>query len=173
MNLRPERVADFAAIRATLVAAFPTDAEARVVDRLRASGNATLGLVAEAEGAVVGHVLFSPVIVDGAPRRHGLGLAPLAVSPRQQKRGIGSLLIAAGIDACRGKTPFVVVLGEPGYYGRFGFTTAGDVGLRNEYGATDEFMVLELRQRGLPPAGGLVRYGSEFAEFASEPDADA
>ena len=172
MNLRPERAADRAAIRAILVAAFPTDAEARVVDRLWASGNATAGMVAEVEGEVVGHILFSPVVVDGPQRRHGLGLAPLAVSPRQQKRGIGSLLIAAGIDACRGKTPFVVVLGEPGYYGRFGFTTAGDVGLRNEYGATDEFMVLELREGGLPPAGGLVRYGSEFAEFASEPEAE-
>lgn len=166
MNLRPERSADALAVRAVLTAAFPTDAEARLVEKLRANDNATIALVAELEGAIVGHCLFSPVIIDGDQRRHGLGLAPVAVLPDWQGRGIGGLLIAAGIDeARRRKVPFVVVLGHAGYYPRFGFERADVRGVGNQFGATATFFVLELQADGVPVGSSVARYGPEFGEF--------
>ncbi len=162
MIVRAERADDCQAVHAVHAAAFPTDAEARLVDRLRSNGKARVSLVADAEGEVVGHILFSPVTVASAT---GLGLAPVAVMPAQQRRGIGIALIDAGLEECRALgVPFVVVLGHPGYYRRFGFERADRFGLQNEYGATDAFMVLELIDGGIPESGGLVRYGTEFAD---------
>jgi putative acetyltransferase len=118
-------------------------------------------------GAVVGHVLFSPVTVAGAP--DGIGLAPLAVLPAHQRRGVGSALVREGLEACRRLgCPFVVVLGHPGYYPRFGFRRAAGAGLGNEYGADEAFMVLALRPGSLPAGGGLVRYGPDFGEWEGE-----
>lgn len=155
---------DIRAVRAVHVAAFPTSAEADLVDALRASHHATVSLVARVDGAVVGHVLFSPVTIerDGHVIARGVGLAPLAVLPAHQRHGIGAALSRAGLDACRRiGAPFAVVLGEPAYYERFGFTRASDVGIDNEYGVRDEFMVLALAS-ALPTGGGLARYGDKF-----------
>jgi putative acetyltransferase len=165
--VRPERPEDIAAIRAVHCAAFPADAEARLVDRLRARGQACVSLVAEVDGAVVGHVLFSPVsIIATSGLCAGLGLAPVAVLPAHQRGGVGSALIRAGLAQCRAEgCGFVVVLGHPTYYPRFGFRRASEVGLGNEYGADEAFMVLELRPGSLPAGGGLVRYGPEFGEW--------
>jgi putative acetyltransferase len=166
--IRPERTADIAAVRGVHGAAFPTDAEARLVDRLRAGGQARVSLVAEVDGGVVGHIVFSPVSV-AAPSGycHGLGLAPLAVLPEYQRRGVGSALVRAGLAVCQQEGhAFVVVLGHPGYYPRFGFRQASAVGLSNEYGADEAFMVLELQPGALPASGGLVKYGPEFAEWS-------
>jgi putative acetyltransferase len=166
VTIRPERAEDIAAIRAVHRAAFPTDAEARVVDRLRASGQARASLVAESGERIVGHVLFSPVTVVGpAGECRGLGLAPLAVLPEHQGRGVGSALVRAGLAVCRREGwAFVVVLGHPSYYPRFGFRRASEVGLSNDYGADEAFMVLELQPGSLPAGGGFVRYGPELAE---------
>jgi putative acetyltransferase len=167
VTIRPERDEDADAIRAVHRAAFPTDAEARLVDRLRAAGRARVALVAELDGAVVGHILFSPVvIVSPSQRCSGLGLAPLAVLPACQRRGVGSALVHEGLAACRrAGCDFVVVLGHPKYYPRFGFRRASAMGLGNEYGADEAFLVLELRPGSLPAGGGLVLYGPEFAEW--------
>jgi putative acetyltransferase len=167
ISIRPETAADSAGIRAVLEAAFPTPVEAQLVDRLRAAGKALVSLVAEEGGRVVGHVLFSPVTVESGAEG-GVGLAPLAVLPAYQRRGIGAALVTEGLRLCRDLGhAFVVLLGSPAYYGRFGFRRAGALGLGNEYGADEEFQALELRPGGLPVGGGLVRYGPEFAEFAT------
>jgi putative acetyltransferase len=164
-EVRPEQPGDIEAVARVHEAAFPTPAEARLVGLLRAAGKATVTLVAVSEGRVVGHVLFSPVTIDGCPTV-GLGLAPVAVLPECQRRGVGSSLIEAGLDACRGAgVSYAVVLGHPDYYPRFGFRRASERGLGNEYGADEAFMVLELRPASLPPGGGLVRYAPEFALF--------
>ena len=166
ITIRGERPADIPAIHAVHRTAFPTDAEARLVDCIRIGGHATISLVAEFAGQLVGHILFSPITIGGQPVS-GLGLAPVAVLPEQQRRGVGSALIRAGLDACRAKGyGFVVLLGHVEYYPRFGFQPASRFGLGNEYGADDAFMALELTPGSIPAAGGLVQYGAEFTEFA-------
>lgn len=166
-KIRSEEEHDATTVHIVHEAAFPTDAEARLVDRLRQSGKAVISLVAELDGRVVAHVMFSPVTIEGAAvTASGVGLAPVAVLPERQRSGMGSALIRAGLDACRDRgCPFVVVLGAPAYYRRFGFRRADERGLGNEYGAAEEFMVIELRPGGLPAEGGLVRYAPEFAEL--------
>ncbi len=165
--IRPEQPPDSAAIDVVHRAAFPSDAEARLVMRLRANSHASISLVCEVDSRLVGHILFSPVKIVGSSKiSNGLGLAPVAVLPEFQRMGIGSSLITAGLTACRLLgCGFVVVLGHPEYYPRFGFGNAGRRGLANEYHADDEFMVIELVSGSLPLDGGLVEYGSEFAEF--------
>lgn len=163
--VRPEAAADVAAVYAVHAAVFPTDAEARLVNALRAAGRLSVSLVAEDGGQVVGHVAFSPVSVAGAAG--GLGLAPLGVTPAWQRRGVGGRLVREGLAVVAWfGAGFVVVLGHPGYYPRFGFRRAGEFGLGNEYGADEAFMVVELRPGGLPAGGGLVRYGPEFAAWS-------
>ena len=165
-HTRPETTADAAAIRRVHAAAFPTPTEAELVDRLRAHGKATVSLVAEQAREIAGHILFSPVEVDGV-RSVGLalGLAPVAVVPAWQRQGAGSRLVREGLEACRWLgCGLVVVLGEPAYYRRFGFEHACRRGLRNEYRADDAFQVIELSAGSIPPVGGLVKYAPEFAE---------
>jgi putative acetyltransferase len=160
-SIREERVEDVDAIRAVNVSAFETDAEAQLVDALRDAGRLTISLVAELDGRVVGHIAFSPVTAANGAR--GLGLAPLAVMLLHQKQGVGATLLRAGLAAARAAgAPFVVVLGEPAYYGRFGFTAAPAQGLSDEYGGGDAFQVIELRPAGVPRDAGLVRYAPEF-----------
>jgi putative acetyltransferase len=165
-----EKAHDHALIRAVHLAAFPTPEEADVVDRLRTNGRSVISLVSRVDETVVGHVLFSPVTiheVDGdqeTARGRGLGLAPVAVLPKFQRRGIGSALIETGLTRCREiGVSFVVVLGDPAYYARFGFVPASLYRLDNEYGAGDAFQVHLTDQAALPDGGGLVRYVQEFS----------
>ena len=119
--IRPETTADAAAIRRVHEAAFPTAAEADLVERLRASSKAVIALVAEDEGRIVGHILFSPVALEPLAGTVGLGLAPVAVLPDHEKHGVGRRLVQNGLSECRAwGAGFIVVLGEPEYYGRFG-----------------------------------------------------
>ena len=165
-----ERPEDHAGVRGVHLAAFPSPVEADLVDQLRANGRAADSLVAREGEAVVGHVLFSPVAIHGIAvaqgdvLAHGLGLAPVAVLPEFQRRGVGSALINAGIARCRESgAAFVVVLGEPAYYARFGFQPASRYRLQSEYSAGDAFQVLPLKLAALPEQCGLVRFAEEFA----------
>jgi putative acetyltransferase len=165
-----EVAADTISVRAVHMAAFPTPVEADLVDRLRANGRAIVSLVAREGDQVLAHLLFSPVTIHslGSAKSdvlaHGLGLAPLAVLPKFQRRGVGSTLIRAGIDRCRENgAAFIVVLGEPAYYARFGFEPASRYRLESEYNAGDAFQVLLLEAGVLPAQGGLARYAEDFA----------
>ena len=130
--------------------------------RVRRSGHLRISLVAIDGSTIVGHIAFSPVSMENTTFT-GLGLAPVAVLPSHQSRGIGGALIRAGIEACRNiGADFVVVLGEPRYYSRFGFQPAGPFGLANEYTEGDEFQVRELSAGCLAGLSGLVVYGEEF-----------
>jgi putative acetyltransferase len=162
-TVRAETPADVVAIRDVVTRAFRRADEARLVDLLRDAGNATLSLVAERDGRVVGHVLFSPVTLDGAP--FGWGLAPLAVAPEEQRSGVGGALVRAGLARARaGGVTTVVVLGSPVYYGRFGFVPADQYGLRCEYDVPPGvFQVIGLVPSALVERRGLVRYADEFA----------
>ena len=165
--IRRETASDESAVNAVQMAAFPTDSEARLVDGLRSSGDLAVSLVFERpSGSVVGHIAFSPVKIDPPAGVTGVGLAPVAVLPGFQSQGIGSQLIRRGLDACRDiGAEFVVVLGEPAYYGRFGFVAASSRGLGNEYGVDDPFMVFELKSGCLSGIQGTVRYCGAFANL--------
>ena len=157
MEIREEREGDCEAIRRVHRDAFGGDVEVRLVDLLRARGKAVVSLVAVDASDVVGHILFSPVTIDEAAKARPLGLAPLGVLPPFQRSGIGSSLIREGLTRCaHAGYDLVVLVGEPGYYARFGFQAAERCGLGNEYGVKDEFMVLELRKGSLDGVRGLV-----------------
>jgi putative acetyltransferase len=164
-QIRVARVADREAVRAVHAAAFGRPDEAELALRLWSREPACISLVAEQDGAVVGHVLFSPVSVDGRSfARAPYGLGPLGVLPGLQRGGVGIALSRAGIDACRkAGVPFLVVLGHPPYYPRFGFVPAVRFGLTfADAPPRDAFMAMELEPGALSEASGRVRYAPEF-----------
>lgn len=164
--IRAEKPEDEAAIHHVVQHAFERAAEADLVDLLRRNGKAAISLVAEDNGRVIGHILFSPVVIETTEgERHGIGLAPMAVWPERQNEGIGSMLVRRGLGECRkAGYPFAVVLGHPEYYPRFGFVPASRFGIRSEYDVRDEvFMVLELQNNGLQSCAGIVKYQPEFS----------
>ena len=132
--IRPEAEPDYAEIRRVVAAAFGQDLEAVLVERIRSSPTyvAELALVAELEGAVVGHVMVSMATLrtDDGDRPIAM-LSPLAVDPPVQGSGIGGALVRAvtGRAEQRGET-FVVLEGSPVYYGRLGFRPAADFGVQ-------------------------------------------
>jgi putative acetyltransferase len=147
--------------------AFGQPAEADLIEKLRRACTDGLSLVAE-EGDVVGHILFTPVTVEGAGRRVcGIGLAPMAVLPDWQRRGIGSQLVRQGLDILRRRgCPFVVVVGHPDYYPRFGFEPASVHGLASQWEGMpdDAFMVLVLDGQATAGVSGVATYREEFSE---------
>ncbi len=169
VTIRPEQPEHIPAVRRVHEAAFPTPAEADLVDRLRSSGKAAVSLVAQDAGNVVGHILFSPVTFDPPAAVTAFGLAPIAVLPGHEKHAVGRRLIQNGLAECHAQGAcLVVVLGDPPYYGRFGFERASRHGLRNEFGAEEEFMVFLLDARAHPTPGTLVKYAPEFASLAPD-----
>lgn len=167
IHVRAETPGDAAAIHALNLAAFGSDAEARLVDALRANGGLSVSLVAILEGAVVGHIAFSPVtIASEAHVVRGVGLAPMAVAPTHQRRGIGGRLIEEGLRGLRAMgVPFCVVLGHAAYYPRHGFERASARGIRWEKPAPEDvFFVQEITPGGLRGVSGVARYRPELGD---------
>lgn len=169
--IRQERSEDLEEVRRLNVAAFEGPGEADLVDLLRSRGKAVLSLVALVETRIAGHILFTRVRIDGREGIRALGLAPMAVRPDLQGRGIGSRLVREGLEGCRRRGwEVVVVLGHPSYYPRFGFRPAEELGLRCTFDAPPgAFMAMELREgilagARLPEEGALARYEPEFEE---------
>lgn len=165
MHIRPEQPDDITAIRRVNLGAFEGTTEADLVDALREQARPIVSMVAEDTGAIVGHILFSPVTLSSLPDLRIMGLAPMAVLPDRQRKGVGSALARAGITACRDLGyEAVVVLGHAEYYPRFGFVPASRFGLRSEYDVPDEvFMARELTPGALQGSGpGTIRYHPAF-----------
>ena len=165
LEIRPELSSDAAGIGALNRQAFGGEAEAKLVDLLRERGRNIVSLVAVEGEQVIGQVLFTEVNVTPAVPYKGVGLAPLAVLPSHQNRGIGTDLGCQGLARCRDLGyDFAVVLGHPNYYPRFGFKKASDFGLGNDYNADDAYMALEFKPGVLGSFKGVVHYVPEFAE---------
>ena len=168
-KVRPEAQADLGTIRTVNREAFGTEAEADLVDALRANGDAALSLVAESESGVVGHILFSHLPIQGPAREvAAVALAPMSVLPPWQHRGVGSALVRSGLERCR-KAGFeaVVVLGHPEYYPRFGFSSRLAESLQAAFSGP-AFMALELVSGALSP-GGAVYYPDAFLVSSTLP----
>ena len=165
MHIRPELPADLTAIRELNLSTFEGTTEADLVDALREQARPIVSMVAEDNGAIVGHILFSPVTLSSLPDLRIMGLAPMAVRPERQREGVGSALARAGITACSDLGyEAVVVLGHAGYYPRFGFVPASRFGLHSEYDVPDDvFMAMELTPGALQgPGPGTIRYHAAF-----------
>jgi putative acetyltransferase len=164
LQIRAQRPTDAAAIRHVTIAAFGTAVEANLVEALLAEAEPVVSLVAEDAGALVGHILFSPVTLSSEPQLPVMGLAPMAVLPARQRQGIGSALVREGLTECyRRGIGALVVLGHPAYYPRFGFRPASHFGIVSEYDVPDDvFMALELAPGVLEGKAGTVRYHPAF-----------
>lgn len=182
VNVRPEQAADCAAVFAVNQRAFGQPDEAELIEALRQCASPLVSLVAELDGEIVGHILFSPVFVrpaatDESPgpaaseftdaENTAMALGPMAVSPDSQKQGIGGLLIVAGLDACRALGENVVfVFGHADYYPRFGFERARKHGFWYKSEKFDpHFFVNALQDGALVGLSGAVEYHPEFNRF--------
>jgi putative acetyltransferase len=174
ITIRPETTEDYAAIHEVNLLAFGQEIEPCLVEALRESPDfiPELSLVTIEAGQVVGHILFSPMVIEtkeGAVP--ALTLAPLAVRPEFQNQGIGSELVRDGLERCRNLChKIVVVVGHPAYYPRFGFYPARAQGLEAPFPVPDEaFLVLELAPGALDGVAGMVRFPPPFSEVPPNP----
>ncbi len=166
-SIREEQDADIEAIRRVNDLAFGREVEGGIVDAVRRDGAVTLSLVAVEGQEIVGHVLFSPVVIDSESASfEGVALGPIAVHPARQRQGIGTALVRGGLArlAEMGHA-IVVVLGHPEYYPRFGFEPARQFGLSSQWDVPDEvFMAQALRMGAFQRVAGVVRYHGAFSD---------
>jgi len=166
ITIRDEQPEDARAIGQVNSQAFGQPAEAELVVALRARGAILFSLVALRGNSPLGHILFSPLRTDqGEPLVGGAALGPMAVLPSCQREGIGSQLVRRGLTELKTHgVKFVVVLGHPEYYPRFGFAPAQEFGMTCEFDVPPEvFMALELQEHALEGWSGRVRYQPEFS----------
>ncbi len=166
IRVREETPADYDQIRQVNDLAFECPDEGKIVDQIRASQEEIISLVALVDEKVVGHILFSPAVINRNQKPiTGMGLAPMAVLPEYQNKGIGTTLVKEGLQKLReSNCPFVIVVGHAEYYPRFGFERASKHGLQCQYdGTPDEaFMVIIMDQAVMKHAKGVAEYMKEF-----------
>ena len=165
MKIRNEKDSDKEKIWKVHVEAFETEAEANLVNALRNSGIPFISLVAEESEEIVGHILFTPVELFGDDSGLKLmGLAPMAVLPKLQRKGIGSQLVKTGVENCSTQGyDAIVVLGHSEYYPKFGFAPSVKYGIKSAYDVPDEaFMALELKANSLRNKKGIIKYHAAF-----------
>lgn len=161
-QIREECPDDLAAIREVNRRAFGQDQEANIVDALRSNGAALLSLVATLNDRVVGHIMYSPATIGGVT---GAALGPMSVLPEHQRQSIGSKLVSIGNQKLRESgCPFIIVLGHPTFYPRFGFRRASALAVKCEWDVPDDVvMLLILDEPKMQGISGLVKYRHEFS----------
>ncbi len=165
--IRPENDQDHDAVRQVNCSAFGQDGEARLVDGLRAGGCAPVSLVAEIDGKVVGHILFSDLsIVTESGNVAALALAPMAVLPKFQRQGIGSALVRCGLEMCKENGHrTVIVLGHAEFYPRFGFSAKLAERIASPYGSGPSHLAAELTPGALEGVVGTLMYSPPFNDL--------
>lgn len=169
ISIRSEKSEDYKSIYNVNKLAFNGEVEAKLVNNLRKTKGFVpeLSLVAIKDDEVIGYILFSIIhIRTDSKKVPVLALAPMAVLPKHQKQGIGSMLVREGLKKCKELGHKAVILvGHPDYYPRFGFCPAKEKGLKLPFDAPDEaFMVYEIIPQALKGIKGMVVYPPEFAE---------
>lgn len=166
ITIRQEQAGDAPEIRRVNEEAFGQAEEADLVDALRQNCDDLLSLVALEGDAIVGHALWSPATVESETAiLKGMGLGPVGVLPEFQKKGIGTALINEGIGILRSRVcRFIIVLGHPKYYPRFGFVPARTYGIKSEWDMPESaFMVLMLDPVQASSIHGIAKYRPEFS----------
>jgi putative acetyltransferase len=166
VTIRVERPSDIPEIQRLNEAAFDGPAEASIVDALRKACPDSISLVATDGDSIVGHIFFSPASISRETGTLvGMGLAPMAVVRERRRQGIGSQLVRAGIEELRTRScPFVIVVGHPEFYPRFGFEPASRHGLQCQWPEVpnEAFMVLILDEEAMEGVSGIASYRPEF-----------
>ena len=167
IEIREETPADRAAVYAVNTAAFGGEGEARLVEALHHDGDVLAALVAVEDGEIVGHILFSKLPIEADEGTlFATALAPMAVRPDRQLKGIGSALVREGLKLARERgATAAVVLGHPDYYPRFGFSARWAAGLESPYAGSDAFMAMELVPNGLGTGEGVLHYAAAFSDL--------
>jgi len=166
VRIRVENTASIderAAIRTAHEAAFGGSDEADLVDRLRGDDHALLSLVAELESGIIGHIMFSRMWINTSSGIvPAVALAPVAVLPAHQRKGIGTLLIRHGLELLQGQgESIIIVVGHPEYYPRFGFSADRAKALESPF-PREAFMAMELQRSALDGIQGTVVYPPAF-----------
>ena len=144
---------DHQAITEVLTTAFEQQNEANLVEQLRTNNALVIERIAEINDVIVGYVAFSQVTSKPATDGLLLGLAPVGVAPDHQHKGVGRALVEDGLRACRQMDPkSVIVLGDPGYYARFGFKPASRYGVSWAHAdAGDAFQLIHMGKHNHEP----------------------
>lgn len=164
LEIRNEEPGDINALDRVHHAAFRRNQEGELVRALREDGALRISLVATVSEHPVGHIAFSPVTpaIEGAATAP-LGLGPVGVDPEHERRGIASRLVQAGLEAAAAAgAPYIVVLGDPAFYGRFGFRPAAEYSLSGEFEGGEAFRILVPEGGQAPAADSTVRYHPAF-----------
>jgi len=164
--IRKEEKKDYNDIFEINKSAFGQEEESKLIDKIRSGDNfiSDISLVAEIDGKIIGHILFSKIEISGSSIFKSLALAPMAVVPEFQKKGVGSKLIKEGIRKAKDlEFESIIVLGHKDYYPRFGFQKASKWNIKCPFEAPDEtFMAIELFENALKDKSGTVVYPPEF-----------
>lgn len=169
-RIQAESPVDQSEIHALHRAAFPNDVEARLVDSLRQRARPLVSLVAREGHELLGHIMFSPTVVEDNPQLLLLGLVPMAVHPADQGRGIGAALVRAGLERCAALgAAGVLVLGNPDFFLRFGFRPASRLGLRSIHEVPEDAFLGQWLVPPSPRVNARVHYPPTLADIEVRP----
>jgi alpha-D-ribose 1-methylphosphonate 5-triphosphate synthase subunit PhnI len=163
--VRSEEIKDYSSIAKVNNLAFGQENEAKLIDKIRQSDRFIneLSLVAELDRKIIGHIMFSYIDLIGKHTTKVLALAPVAVLPEYQNKGVGSLLVKRGLEiAEKMRLPLVIVLGEPKFYSRFGFETASDYSIQSPFEVPDKYFMVRFLNNETDKLQGKIIYPASF-----------